>query len=279
MRSCKSAQAVGLKEFETAGFAVACLLLVACTSVPTVFFPSDPIPPGQVTHRLFEDVLHRAVTDDRVNYLLIQQDERFPRYLAELNQVDPNALPSSADRLAWWINAYNAFAIQGILDGESPRPYVGWYRYFKVREYGVGGAAITLYDLEHQVLRRRFREPRVHFAIVCASTSCPKLQPWAYDGGKLDQQLDLAAREFINDPSRNRFDRQGRVAQLSKIFDWFEDDFMAGAGSVQRFIARYVNDPDLARDLASHPYRIEFLEYDWNLNGTAPKGIGHAGSS
>ena len=250
-----------------------------CASSPATFAPSHPLAPAQVTHRGFDEALRGAVQEGLVNYPALQADPAFAAYLAQLDQIDPLSLPSEGERLAFWINAYNAFAIKGILDGESPRPYVGWYRYFKIRGYRVGGVTLNLYNLEHEILRKQFREPRVHFAIVCASTSCPKLQSWAYRSDRLNEQLDEAARMFVNDPSRNRFDRQHKIAYLSKIFDWFEEDFVAGAGSIQKFVSQYVNDADLARDLATMPYRIEFLEYDWSLNGVPPKEMARAGSS
>lgn len=112
-----------------------------------------------------------------------------------------------------------------------------------------------------------FNEPRIHFAIVCASRSCPKLQPWAYDPDKLDGQLDQAARMFINDPSRNRFDREKRVARLSMIFNWFVQDFIAEAGSLIYYVKQFLEDQELVTDLELRPYRIEYLEYDWSLNG------------
>jgi hypothetical protein len=190
--------------------------------------------------------------------------------------VDPLALSTERDQLAFWINAYNACAIQGILEGYSPKPYIGWYRYFKSRTYGIGGARVNLSDLEHKILRKQFHEPRIHFAIVCASSSCPKLASSAYTATQLEQQLDHAARAFINDPTRNRFDRPHRMVYLSKIFEWFDEDFSTNAGSVLAFVARYVDDPDLARALAQDAYRITYLEYDWSLNGPAPKEMAGA---
>ena len=242
-----------------------------CSSVPERFTPSNRINPTQVTHQIFDDMLQVSVQEGQVNYPALQTDPRFAAYLAQLDRVDPVSLSSERDRLAFWINAYNAFAIQGILDGYSPRPYLGWYRYFKGREYGVGGQKLNLSDLEHEILRKQFREPRIHFAIVCASASCPKLLARAYRGKPLNEQLDAAARVFVNDLTRNRFDRQARVAYLSKIFDWFEEDFIVAAGSVLGFVSRYVKDPELARDLTTVRYRIEYLEYDWSLNGIPPK--------
>ena len=245
-------------------------VVAGCAGVPATFQPVSPVAPDEFSPRLFGGVLKDHVSDGRVNYPALQSDSRLSQYLDQLDRVDPNGL-SGGDRLAFWINAYNAFAIKGILDGESPAPYVAWYRYFKVRDYAVGGARLNLYELEHGILRKQFREPRVHFAIVCASVSCPKLQSWIYEGAALDRQLDEAAREFINDATRNRFDRTHRIARLSKIFDWFEEDFAAAAGSVSAFMARYVDDPELATDLKRPGYRIEYLDYDWSLNGPPPQ--------
>jgi hypothetical protein len=247
-----------------------------CSSAPDRFTPLDPLDPGQVSHRLFNEVVQASVMDGVVNYPAIQSDQRFTRYLDLLNRVDPSALAADRDRLAFWINAYNACAIQGILDGYSPKPYIGWYRFFKTQTYGIGGARLNLSDIEHEILRKQFHEPRIHFAIVCASSSCPKLASWAFDPMQLDRQLDQAARAFINDPTRNRFDRQQRIAYLSKIFDWFEEDFTASAGSVLQFLARFMDDADLARELAGGGYHITYLDYDWNLNGPAPKETAHA---
>ena len=244
-----------------------------CSSVPERFTPFDPIDPAQVSHQLLNDVLHSSVKDGLVNYPEIQSDERFAAYLGLLDRVNPFALSTERDRLAFWINAYNACAIQGILDGYSPKPYIGWYRYFKSHTCGIGGSRLNLSDLEHEILRKQFHEPRIHFAIVCASSSCPKLPSSAYNAIQIDQQLDQAARAFINDPTRNRFDRKQRIAYLSKIFDWFENDFASSAGSVLQFVARYVHDVDLARELTPDVYRIAYLDYDWSLNGPVPKEI------
>jgi len=246
------------------------MLLAGCSTVPRSYSPASPLAPGEFSYQLFDQVLHAHVRDGEVNYPGILGDPRFVQYLHQLDRIDPNNLPKG-DRLALWINAYNAYAIKGILDGYSPGTWVGRYQYFIGRAYRVGGSSINLYDLERDILIAQFHEPRMHFAIVCASASCPKLQPWAYEVAQLDQQLEQVAREFINDSSRNRFDREARIAYLSKIFDWFAGDFSAQAGSVLRYVARYVADEELARDLRAQMYRIEYLDYDWSLNGSAPQ--------
>ncbi len=254
-------------------------LIGGCSTVPTTFTPTEPIPAGAFSHRLLSRVLETHVSQGVVDYPAIHLDNRLTAYLAQLDRVDPNALATRNERLAFWINAYNAFAIKGILDHYSPESYIGRYRYFIGHDYRVGGTTINLYDLERQVLIKQFQEPLIHFAIVCASSSCPKLQPWTYDPDQLDRQLDRVAREFINDPTRNRFDRARRVASLSMIFKWFDEDFRRAAGSVLSYITRYVNDPELIQDLMQSEYRIEYLDYDWTLNGVPPKESAHAGSS
>lgn len=255
------------------------VLAAGCSTVPTTFKPAELILPEQFSHKVFDELLDAHVRDGAVDYPAIQSDDRLPIYLSQLNRVDPNAFMTRNEQLAFWINAYNAFAIKGILDGYSPMTYWGRYRYFIGKDYRIGGETINLYDLERQVLIKQFREPLMHFAIVCASMSCPKIQPWAYEPNRLDVQLDRAARAFINDPTRNRFDSTKKVASLSMIFRWFGDDFTEAAGSVLTYVARYVNDPELVQDLMQSDYRIEYLEYDWNLNGISPKEQNHGGPS
>lgn len=251
----------------------------ACTVFPGSFSPTNPLPAHHFSQDQWEAVLNAHVRDGAVDYPGIQNDVRFLPYVALLDRVDPNQL-SAHDRFAFWINAYNAFAVKGILDGYSPTSLWGRYRYFIGREYLVGGRTVNLYDLERSILIAQFDEPLIHFAIVCASASCPKLQPWTYRGHKLDRQLAEVARAFINDPARNRFDREKKVAYLSMIFHWFEKDFAdAAAGSVLSYVARYIDDPELAKELTQPGYRIEYLEYDWSLNGIPPKEMARAGTS
>jgi len=246
------------------------LNLIGCSSVPTSFSPQRPLSPSTFTHADFHRVLAKHVTDGVVDYPALVADQSFAAYLTNLQHLAPQQLPTPNHRLAFWINAYNAFAIQGILNGFSPSTFSGRYTYFIGQDYLVGDQPINLYDLERHILIPGFREPRIHFAIVCASQSCPKLQSWAYTPDQIDQQLTLSAKQFINDPSRNRFDPQQKIAYLSQIFDWFQEDFENHSGSLLTYIAQFVTDQALAEDLRRTPYRIEFLDYDWTLNGLPP---------
>ncbi len=251
------------------GLSVVLLICVqpACSSAPRSFAPTDPVSPADFSYQYLNDVLKASVKDGVVNYPAIARDDRFQLFVWQLDRFNPNTLPSRQHSVAFWINAYNAFAIKGIIDGYSPQTLWGRYRYFIARDYYVGGRSINLYNLEQDLLIPDFRDPRIHFAIVCASRSCPKLASQVYSPDRLDEQLDAGARIFMNDPTKNRIDRGQKIARLSKIFKWFEKDFVAHSGSLLKYVAQYVTDPELARELRTEPYRIEFLEYDWSLNG------------
>ena len=236
--------------------AVTVLLLLGVATAQ----PADP-----TIHRQFNDILAANVVDGFVDYPGIAADPRFDSYVDRL--AEPLPADSSRDQqLAFYINAYNALAIKGILDGYSPSSLLGRYKYFKSVEYDVGGQTMDLYDLERKVILP-FGEPRIHFAIVCASASCPALRSESYTAEQLDAQLDDQARRFINDSSKNIIEPGERSLRLSKIFDWFPDDFSGHSGSVQKYVAQYVDDPAIAAALRADDYRVRFLKYDWSLNG------------
>ncbi len=219
-----------------------------------------------VDHAPFDALLRANVRNGVVNYTGFQNSPSFKGYIEALS--GPGEPEGREARLVYYINAYNALAIEGILQGLSPSTLFGRARYFKFKEWPLNGKSITLYDLEHKIIRP-LGEPRIHFAIVCASKSCPLLRAEAYAADRLEGQLDDQARQFVNDPFRNRFDVNSTTAQLSEIFNWFDEDFRS-AGSTQRFIARYVADPAVAKGLAADQFKVEWIDYDWNLNGNPP---------
>ncbi len=250
-------------------------------------FPSEPCrlapavsPPTAGIHAPFDALVRAFVRDGDVDYRCLQTHEAaLDAYLATLGRTDPDALSRDA-ALAFWINAYNSFTIKLIL---SRYPRIGsikdipgrWDR----RDWVVGGQRRSLNDIEHKILRKEFVEPRIHFAIVCASASCPTLAPEAYVAGRLDEQLTRAAFDFLSDHGRgSRLDveRSGedraRVRlYLSSIFKWFREDFEGRAGSLIDFVAPYLSQQDRAvlqrhRDDVS----IRFLPYDWSLNDSRP---------
>jgi hypothetical protein len=239
----------------------ATLAVLALTMLvpPAAASPPDPAP--------FDTLLRAHVKAGVVDYAAFHGNAAFRGYAAALGA--PFGEATRDERLAAYLNAYNVFAIQGILDGLSPSSFLGRQRYFKLQTWTIDGRPIALERLENDVIRP-FKDPRIHFAIVCASKSCPPLRGEAYVADRLDAQLEDQARRFVNDPSKNRFDKGKRTAYLSAIFKWFDEDFR-GAGSVQKYLARYVADGEIARGLANDAYEVEWIEYDWTLNGPPPK--------
>jgi hypothetical protein len=235
----------------------------------TVIIASVAMSPASAAeHRLFDEVLRAHVNDGFVDYAAIEADRRFLQYIEYLENADPDSLSSADEKLAFWINAYNAFAIKAVLDGLSTEGFFSRLRFFTT-DFRLAGRQIDLYDLEQDIIIP-FGDPRIHFAIVCASASCPKLISEAYVAERLERQLEDNARAFINNPAKNRFDSSRESAQLSMIFKWFAEDFEADATTVQRYLAKYVEDPAIAAGLGNDEYRVEYLDYDWSLNGRRP---------
>ena len=222
--------------------------------------------PGSV----FDSILSRYVsTDGLVNYKGLREDEGFMRYIEYLSNTDPDSLPSDKHRLAFWINAYNAFVIKGVLE-EYPIESVlkvGWipHSFFKRKKFKIEHGEITLQVLENEKLREAFREPRIHFVINCASISCPKLITEAYSAEKLEEQLGVQAVSFINDKSRNYLDKKNKALYLSRIFKWYEGDFIKNGEGIEEYVAGYLNSDD-AEFVRNNKVTIKYLDYDWGLN-------------
>jgi Protein of unknown function, DUF547 len=219
-----------------------------------------------IYHTAFDTLLRANVKDGQVNYPAFQNNAAFDTYVQQL--AKPITLDGKADKLVYYINAYNALAIKGIIDGYSPSGALSRTNYFFVKKWDVAGQSLTLDGLEKTYLKPI--DSRIHVAVVCASKSCPKLRNEVFSTDKLEAQLDENAKAFANDGSRNRFDKQQKIAHVSQIFDWHEKDFVRDAGSVQKWLAKYVNDTEVAKDLAAEGYKIEYIKYDWSLNGMQP---------
>jgi hypothetical protein len=215
----------------------------------------------------WDGILRRHVVDGRVDYDSIADE---PGFAATVNRIGSADLEGhdEASVLAFYINTYNVLAVQGILSGHSPKSGFGKLRFFFRDKYLVAGEKLSLNALEHKHIRP-LGEPRIHFAIVCASASCPPLRSEAWVPGKLDAQLNDNARRFINDETKNRFDRTSGIAEISKIFKWFAEDFESSSESVQHYVAEFVEDDGVAEDLLQRTYKMRYLPYDWSLNGSS----------
>jgi hypothetical protein len=230
-------------------------------------------PPVDHEHAAWTAILARWVRNGEVAYGELKRDGRpqLEAYLAGLSSAcaDDYQAWTRAQRLAFWMNAYNAFTVKLILDNYPVTSIrkIGWlpgaaFRQAFIPMPGLKGGLISLDDIEHRTLRSDFREPRIHFALVCAARSCPALRSEAYRATDLERQLDDQARTFLADPSKNRFDAAANTLFLSAIFDWFRADFESVAGTLPGYVTRYLSDPRAG----AAGVRIEFLDYDWSLN-------------
>lgn len=219
-------------------------------------------------HGLYGLLLSKYVKGDVVDYKGVKgEEERLDQYLKSLDETIPDALPRN-EQFALYINAYNAYTLKLILENypvDSIKDIGGWFSGpWKIRFCKIGGKTLTLDEIENDILRPRFKDPRVHFAINCASKGCPPLIAEPYEGRTLDQQLDASTRGFLNNPQRNRL--EGNTLYVSKIFKWFTDDFK---GDVVGFFLKFA-EGDLKTRLSSirDQVKIEYLYYDWGLNET-----------
>jgi len=222
----------------------------------------------KVDHGLYAGLLKKYVKNGVVDYAGFKKEEtRLNQYLSTLEKTDVKALPRN-EQFAFYINAYNAWTIKLILTGypgvKSIKDLGSFFKSpWKKKIARIGGNVITLDDIEHNILRPRFKDPRVHFAINCAAKSCPPLRSGQYRGDELDQQLNEMTSAFINDPSRNRL--EGNKLYVSKIFDWFEEDFK---GDIPGFFLKYAKGGLKERlEARGEKIRVEYLDYDWSLNG------------
>ncbi len=227
------------------------------------------------SHAAYTALLQRHVSNGMVDYAALKRDAVLGTYLASLSEVSREELEAwpESDRIAFWIDAYNAFTLQLILEHYPVKSIrsIGFlpgsaFRQEFIRLRAAGSAPISLDFIEHETLRKRFREPRVHFALVCASASCPSLRGEAYRGADLDRQLEEATRAFLADQRKNRFDAATRTLHLSAIFKWFGEDFERAAGSVPAFVSQHAL-AEFGAVLSSGPVAVEYEPYDWSLNG------------
>jgi hypothetical protein len=220
-------------------------------------------------HSLFGELLKNHVKNGVVDYRGFKKDiHRLDQYLDLLGSIDPQDLDRQ-EQFAFYINAYNAATIRLIIekfpDIESIWDLGGrvFNNPFRKKFIQLGNQTVSLDHIENDILRPRFGDPRVHFAINCASKSCPPLQSTPYSRETLENQLDAVTRAFINDTRFNHL--KGNVLHVSRIFKWFQKDF---DNDPYEFIFKYAMG-DLKKRLVSQKenIRIKYLDYDWSLNG------------
>jgi hypothetical protein len=260
-------------------------LIVALASPGIAAAAFDP------THASLDGLLRRHVENGRVDYAALVEEARTLRtYLDSLEAVDPAELAGwpRADQLAFWIDAYNAFVLMSVVQHYplSRHTFVGlafpansiWQvpDVWNDKRWRAAGRRVSLDMIEHEIIRPAFREPRIHFALVCAARSCPNLRSEAYRGDRLDSQLEDQARHFLANPDKGLLlDREHAKALVSKIFDWYGVDFAPRPRpvshndierSILQFISNHSADAATGTFLLSGTTHLGYLAYDWTLN-------------
>jgi len=248
-------------------------LLIAMTSLTATAAPD---------HNLYTAILAEHVQEGRVDYDDLKSDPRLAEYLGQLASTNPADLPSESARLAFWLNAYNAYTLKLVIEHQPKKSITQIGKgglilgsIFKttawdIRFAEIGGKKYTLNEIEHEIIRQKFQDSRAHFALNCASGSCPVLRPEAYTADDLDDQLDDQARDFLADSSRNKFDLKTKTAWLSSIFSWYQKDFGKDKYDALLAASEYAPD-DIRKSIEADPrsWKIKFLSYDWSLNSTS----------
>jgi len=209
-------------------------------------------------HAVWNTLLKKYVDNDgNVDYAAFQKEQQaLKAYVADLGDNAPKNTWGKNKKLAYYINLYNAATVLLIVENYPTKSIKDIPNRWKRKWIAVGSGITSLNDIEHKVLRK-MNEPRIHFAINCASYSCPKLLNTAFTETNMEMLLEQATSEFINDPKRNRF--TANEAQLSKIFKWYKSDFTSKT-SLLGYITPY-----LKKSLAKNA-EIDYLDYDWSLN-------------
>jgi hypothetical protein len=244
------------------------LLAIAFLSVAQAAAPSAP------DAAAFDGVLKRYVTENgTVEYAALKLAiEPLNQFIGQIAVVSPDShpalFPSRAHRLAYWLNTYNALVIWAMAK-EYPEKKdrlaspAGQEQFFKKTSFKAGGRERTLDDIEATSIRKQFNEPRIHFAIVCASKSCPWLAREAFTADRLEEQLERRTRLFVNQQRNIRVDSQRREATLSQLFDWYKQDFGGSTEAVLGFIGHYRPDGGLLRQ---GKWKLRYFDYDWGIN-------------
>lgn len=240
------------------------VFLSGCLTVKPFDGNSQP-----VSHEIWHELVQKHVTvDGKVNYKgFIKDSVRLNEYLDLLSSAHPNKKHWTADeQLAYWINVYNAFTVKLITDHypvesikDIKRGIIFVNTVWDISFIEIEGESYSLNNVEHGIIRKQFSEPRIHFAVNCASFSCPKLQNVAFTAENLDSLLTASTVDFLYDETKNII-KPGNY-QVSKLFQWYRGDFTKN-GTVIQYINQYLKPEDRISESAS----LSYMDYDWSLN-------------
>lgn len=219
-------------------------------------------------HTIFDELLKKYVVGDRVNYQGFQSDIKLLReYLKQFETIEVKDFNKN-EKLALYINAYNAFTIELILKNydKSLKSIKDIKSPWDIKFCNMGGILYSLNDIENKFLREQLKESRIHFAINCASISCPPLQPYAFFADKIDDQLNEVTKKFMMNPLGVIINKD--TMEVSQIFNWFKGDFETKDKSVTSYITQYLPVETQNKLLEFKNIKLKYQEYNWKLNET-----------
>ena len=253
--------------------------IMIVTLILLTFFVREGYCDGGENHSVFTKLLSTHVQEGEVDYKNLCQDNSLDVYIKQLSTTDPESLPTRAEKLAFWLNAYNAYTLKiicdnyplnsinelhtgGLIFGSVIRQTV-WHK----KLVTINNELTSLDHIEHKIIRPIFKEPRIHFAIVCAAKGCPPLRNEAYEADRLDKQLTDQAEIFLSQKDKNNFDIKTRNARISPLFSWFKKDFISESGGVLEYLTPFLNE-EISASIKNDPksWKIKYTEYDWSLN-------------
>ncbi len=286
----------------TAIFALGIVFRVYTASGVTERGLTRPFPAGgtvlapEFDHLPWDRVLKEFVTETgRVDYAALKANsadlDRYAAQLAARSPVShPEEFPTRNSQLAYWINAYNALVMKGVIEKWPIKSVldIGFlpHSFFWRKKFFVGGEKYTLNTIEKDMLRQKLAEPRIHFALACASNSCPRLQRVAYSPENTERLLEEAARFFINEPRNLKIEASQNRVTVSRIFTWYRKDFenyvrarnISGNGNLLLdYVRLYANETNRRALDALRKPRVEAFHYDWGINDVHTLvAIGHS---
>ena len=238
------------------------ITLSGCASLVVLPEPTDDVE-RELPIQAYARVLHQYVNDrGEVDFPALRRDRAdLDRYLAYVARTPASAFSHPQERLAHYINSYNALSMYNVIDLGIPDTHAGWrkIRFFVLREFNIGGKQMSLYAYENDVIRK-LGEPRIHFALNCVALGCPILPRKPFSGKRLDAELEREARKFFSEDRNLRVDHANKTIHVSEILDFYTEDFTpAHAPSLIAYINRYLADP------VPEDFAVRFSDYDWTI--------------
>jgi len=241
---------------------ILCVFVVDAKTTTNFFFneTSPRTHRERLTYSTWEMLLRTSVDKKgNVDYKRIRKNKNiFNSVIHTFSTTVIDETWSNSEKIAFWINVYNAFTIKLIIDNYPVSSIKEIKKPWNIEFFSIGGLAMSLGYVEHQILRKQFSEPRIHFAINCASKSCPKLVHKPYTSKNLNSLLEKQTREYINNSTLNKITKSDY--KLSKIFSWFAKDFKKSKGSIKKFINTY------STIKINNQINKGYIKYNWDLN-------------